>query len=86
MLHQADENWFLKLCIYHIIVTLREVWPEGDVFGSSDVEPEEELELLKQIIHANLPSEWCKFQIVSFLGVLTFLHHSNIVTLRDNFC
>ncbi|XP_029007427.1 protein timeless homolog [Betta splendens] len=34
----------------------REVWPEGDVFGSADVEPEEELELLKQILHANLPS------------------------------
>uniref|UniRef100_A0A8C6UQN3 Timeless circadian clock n=1 Tax=Neogobius melanostomus TaxID=47308 RepID=A0A8C6UQN3_9GOBI len=33
----------------------REVWPEGDVFGSLDVEPEEELELLKQILHANLP-------------------------------
>nr|XP_029135402.1 protein timeless homolog [Labrus bergylta] len=33
----------------------REVWPEGDVFGSVDVEPEEELELLKQILHANLP-------------------------------
>uniref|UniRef100_A0A3B4B8P2 Uncharacterized protein n=1 Tax=Periophthalmus magnuspinnatus TaxID=409849 RepID=A0A3B4B8P2_9GOBI len=33
----------------------REVWPEGDVFGSPDVEPEEELELLKQILHANLP-------------------------------
>uniref|UniRef100_A0A8C6NLK7 Timeless circadian clock n=1 Tax=Nothobranchius furzeri TaxID=105023 RepID=A0A8C6NLK7_NOTFU len=36
----------------------REVWPEGDVFGSADVEPEEELELLKQILHANLPSEF----------------------------
>uniref|UniRef100_A0A8D3DPA3 Timeless circadian clock n=1 Tax=Scophthalmus maximus TaxID=52904 RepID=A0A8D3DPA3_SCOMX len=33
----------------------RSVWPEGDVFGSGDVEPEEELELLKQILHANLP-------------------------------
>ncbi|XP_068171410.1 protein timeless homolog isoform X2 [Antennarius striatus] len=33
----------------------REVWPEGDVFGSVDVEPEEELELLKQILNANLP-------------------------------
>ncbi|KAG7494069.1 hypothetical protein JOB18_022312 [Solea senegalensis] len=33
----------------------REVWPEGDVFGAADVEPEEELELLKQILHANLP-------------------------------
>ncbi|TKS71507.1 Protein timeless -like protein [Collichthys lucidus] len=32
-----------------------QVWPEGDVFGSADVEPEEELELLKQILHANLP-------------------------------
>uniref|UniRef100_A0A3Q1CLM3 Timeless circadian clock n=1 Tax=Amphiprion ocellaris TaxID=80972 RepID=A0A3Q1CLM3_AMPOC len=35
----------------------RSVWPEGDVFGSADVEPEEELELLKQILHANLPKE-----------------------------
>uniref|UniRef100_A0A6Q2XGH4 Timeless circadian clock n=1 Tax=Esox lucius TaxID=8010 RepID=A0A6Q2XGH4_ESOLU len=35
----------------------REVWPEGDVFGSADVEPEEELELLKQILFANLPRE-----------------------------
>uniref|UniRef100_UPI0037E7CBCE protein timeless homolog isoform X1 n=1 Tax=Semicossyphus pulcher TaxID=241346 RepID=UPI0037E7CBCE len=33
----------------------REVWPEGDVFGSADVEPDEELELLKQILHADLP-------------------------------
>ncbi|XP_061731449.1 protein timeless homolog isoform X1 [Nerophis ophidion] len=33
----------------------REVWPEGDVFGSADVDPEEELELLKQILHADLP-------------------------------
>ncbi|KAM3877879.1 protein timeless homolog [Diretmus argenteus] len=33
----------------------REVWPEGDVFGSADVEPDVELELLKQILHANLP-------------------------------
>uniref|UniRef100_A0A8C7RDP7 Timeless N-terminal domain-containing protein n=1 Tax=Oncorhynchus mykiss TaxID=8022 RepID=A0A8C7RDP7_ONCMY len=33
----------------------RSVWPEGDVFGSADVEPEEELELLKQILIANLP-------------------------------
>lgn len=38
----------------------REVWPEGDVFGSADVEPEEELELLKQILHANLPSRYLK--------------------------
>ncbi|MGH0145122.1 UNVERIFIED_CONTAM: hypothetical protein FKN15_068014 [Acipenser sinensis] len=33
----------------------REVWPEGDVFGSPDLEQEEELELLKQILFANLP-------------------------------
>lgn len=39
-----------------LVFTLREVWPEGDVFGSADVEPEEELELLKQILHASLPS------------------------------
>lgn len=33
----------------------RDVWPEGDVFGAADVEPEEELDLLKQILFANLP-------------------------------
>ncbi|XP_066527256.1 protein timeless homolog [Hoplias malabaricus] len=33
----------------------REVWPEGDVFGSVEVQPEEELELLKQILFAELP-------------------------------
>ncbi|XP_058867498.1 protein timeless homolog [Acipenser ruthenus] len=33
----------------------REVWPEGDVFGAPDLEQEEELELLKQILFANLP-------------------------------
>nr|XP_057910852.1 protein timeless homolog [Doryrhamphus excisus] len=33
----------------------REVWPEKDIFGSADVEPEEELELLKQLLHAELP-------------------------------
>ncbi|XP_041639301.1 protein timeless homolog [Cheilinus undulatus] len=38
-----------------VLRAAREVWPEGDVFGSADVEPEEELELLKQILHANLP-------------------------------
>lgn len=63
MLHRTDDN-----CSDHLIVTLREVWPEGDVFGSADVEPEEELELLKQILHANLPSEWFKVQIPSFTG------------------
>lgn len=43
--------------MFLLLVTFREVWPDGDVFGSADVEPEEELELLKQILHANLPSK-----------------------------
>lgn len=59
------------------------MWPEGDVFGSADVEPEEELELLKQILHANLPSEWFKIQILSFFVALIFVNSSNVVTLRD---
>uniref|UniRef100_A0A8C7RDY8 Timeless N-terminal domain-containing protein n=1 Tax=Oncorhynchus mykiss TaxID=8022 RepID=A0A8C7RDY8_ONCMY len=42
----------------------RSVWPEGDVFGSADVEPEEELELLKQILIANLPSEFANPNVV----------------------
>ncbi|TRY66434.1 hypothetical protein DNTS_029844 [Danionella cerebrum] len=33
----------------------RAVWPEGDAFGSVEVEPEEELELLKQILFTKLP-------------------------------
>ena len=33
------------------------MWPEGDVFGSAEVQPEEELELLKQILFAELPSK-----------------------------
>ncbi|XP_072423149.1 protein timeless homolog isoform X1 [Chiloscyllium punctatum] len=35
----------------------REVWPEGDVFGSSDLQLEEESELLKQILFAKLPRQ-----------------------------
>ncbi|KAL1265399.1 hypothetical protein QQF64_003426, partial [Cirrhinus molitorella] len=33
----------------------RAVWPDGDTFGSIEVEPEEELELLKQILFTKLP-------------------------------
>nr|VAX52545.1 Timeless circadian clock [Squalius carolitertii]VAX52547.1 Timeless circadian clock [Squalius pyrenaicus] len=33
----------------------RAVWPEGETFGSVEVEPEEELELLKQILFTKLP-------------------------------
>ncbi|XP_012588100.1 PREDICTED: protein timeless homolog isoform X2 [Condylura cristata] len=35
----------------------REVWPEGDVFGSQDLSPEEEIQLLKQILAAPLPRQ-----------------------------
>ncbi|XP_032068262.1 protein timeless homolog [Thamnophis elegans] len=38
-----------------LLRSAREVWPEGDVFGSSTVDPIEEMELLKQIFFANLP-------------------------------
>lgn len=55
----------------------REVWPEGDVFGSADVDPDEELELLKQILHADLPSERLHIQtfFFFFLVVLAIVHH-----------
>lgn len=33
------------------------MWPEGETFGSVEVEPEEELELLKQILFTKLPSK-----------------------------
>ncbi|XP_056418349.1 protein timeless homolog [Hyla sarda] len=38
-----------------LLRSAREVWPEGDVFGSPESGPEEEVELLKQILHADLP-------------------------------
>ncbi|KAM4699494.1 protein timeless homolog isoform 2-T2 [Discoglossus pictus] len=38
-----------------LLRSAREVWPEGDVFGSTEVEPDEEVELLKQILFADLP-------------------------------
>lgn len=68
---------YCVLIVCHPFVTLREVWPEGDVFGSADVEPEEELELLKQILHANLPSEWFKIQTLPFFVALIFVNSSN---------
>ncbi|XP_070596659.1 protein timeless homolog [Erythrolamprus reginae] len=40
-----------------LLRSAREVWPEGDVFGSSTVDPVEEMELLKQILFANLPRQ-----------------------------
>ncbi|XP_063149729.1 protein timeless homolog isoform X2 [Candoia aspera] len=40
-----------------LLRSAREVWPEGDVFGSSTVDPVEETELLKQIFFASLPRQ-----------------------------
>ncbi|XP_009002253.4 protein timeless homolog isoform X1 [Callithrix jacchus] len=40
-----------------LLRSAREVWPEGDVFGSQDISPEEEIELLKQILSAPLPRQ-----------------------------
>uniref|UniRef100_A0A452URM1 Timeless circadian regulator n=1 Tax=Ursus maritimus TaxID=29073 RepID=A0A452URM1_URSMA len=40
-----------------LLRSAREVWPEGDVFGSQDISAEEELQLLKQILCAPLPRE-----------------------------
>uniref|UniRef100_A0A8D0GB89 Timeless circadian regulator n=1 Tax=Sphenodon punctatus TaxID=8508 RepID=A0A8D0GB89_SPHPU len=40
-----------------LLRSAREVWPEGDSFGPSDVDLDEETELLKQILFANLPRQ-----------------------------
>ncbi|XP_054833022.1 protein timeless homolog isoform X2 [Eublepharis macularius] len=40
-----------------LLHSAREVWPEGDVFGSPSLAPDEEVELLKQIFFANLPRQ-----------------------------
>uniref|UniRef100_A0A8C8X896 Timeless circadian regulator n=2 Tax=Panthera leo TaxID=9689 RepID=A0A8C8X896_PANLE len=38
-----------------LLRSAREVWPEGDVFGSQNISAEEEIQLLKQILCAPLP-------------------------------
>ncbi|XP_069086800.1 protein timeless homolog isoform X2 [Pleurodeles waltl] len=40
-----------------LLRTAREVWPEGDVFGSPELDPEEESQLLRQILFADLPRQ-----------------------------
>ncbi|XP_045685429.1 protein timeless homolog isoform X1 [Phyllostomus hastatus] len=40
-----------------LLRSAREVWPEGDVFGSQDISPEEEIQLLKQVLCAPLPRQ-----------------------------
>lgn len=40
-----------------LLRSAREVWPEGDVFGSQDISQEEEIQLLKQILWAPLPRQ-----------------------------
>ncbi|XP_068417501.1 protein timeless homolog isoform X2 [Eschrichtius robustus] len=40
-----------------LLRSAREVWPEGDVFGSQNISPEEEIQLLKQIFWAPLPRQ-----------------------------
>ncbi|XP_064140124.1 protein timeless homolog isoform X4 [Loxodonta africana] len=40
-----------------LLRSAREVWPEGDVFGCQDISPEEEIQLLKQILSAPLPRQ-----------------------------
>ena len=38
----------------------REVWPEGDVFGEEDAEPEDEFMILREILFAEMerPQGW----------------------------
>nr|XP_056709954.1 protein timeless homolog [Euleptes europaea] len=40
-----------------LLHSAREVWPEGDVFGSPSLAPDEEVELLKHIFFASLPRQ-----------------------------
>lgn len=43
--------------INYIIFDFREVWPEQNIFGSSEVTSEEELALLKTIFFADIGAE-----------------------------
>lgn len=49
-----------------LLPLISEVWPEGDVFGSAEVESEDELNLLKQILFAELPSKFVSKQTIYF--------------------
>ncbi|KAJ6658106.1 hypothetical protein lerEdw1_001582 [Lerista edwardsae] len=40
-----------------LLRSAREVWPEGDIFGSPNLDPDEETELLRQIFFASLPRQ-----------------------------
>lgn len=55
------------------------MWPEGETFGSVEVEPEEELELLKQILFTKLPS---KITILHYITVPDPITHN--ITLYIN--
>ena len=46
-----------KSLFFFFFLCSREVWPERDVFGAQDISPEEEIQLLKQILWAPLPRE-----------------------------
>ena len=46
-----------KKPFFFFFLCSREVWPERDVFGAQDISPEEEIQLLKQILWAPLPRE-----------------------------
>jgi len=43
----------------------REFWPEGEVFGSLEIRPEEELLLLRTLFYSDLPGEWISQQFFS---------------------
>lgn len=51
----------LKEAEIHSAVALlracRDVWPEGEVFGPPEVGPQDELLLLREVFHTDLPSK-----------------------------
>ena len=56
--HTHHDPLLLYLLMNYLhIISPREVWPDGEVFGAADIEPEDEFMALREIHFTNLNGE-----------------------------
>ena len=66
------------------IVINREVWPENDYFGFSNMPPEEEFLAMKDIFLANISGEYCiKFLNFMYIQTKDFFYETKVENLFD---
>lgn len=53
----AVGKWWSWLGRHNVIFRSREVWPDQEEFGRTDISPEDEFMALREIFFASLPSE-----------------------------